>query len=91
MDFFRRLATWVQFMPQSHVIAINGRFVGVALRLDRGFRFIAVDPRVEDMAEIIWPGIDKISRMARRALAQVHSPAIDRQHTASWTRSRPAE
>lgn len=78
-------------MLQSQVIDIDGRFVGVALRLDRGFRFIAVDPRVEDLGEIIWAGIDDIRRMARRALAQVHPPAIDGQHPASWTRSRPAE
>ena len=78
-------------MLQSHVIDIDGRFVGVALRLDRGFRFIAVDPRVEDLGEFIWPGIDDICRMARRALAQVHPPAIDSQHTASWTRSPPAK
>ncbi len=78
-------------MLQSHVIDIDGRFVGVALRLDRGFRFIAVDPRVEDLGELIWPGIDDICRMARRALAQVHPPAIDGPHTASCTGSRPEE
>ncbi len=90
-DFSHRLRTRVQSMLQSHVIDIDGRFVGVALRLDRGFRFIALDPRVEDLAEIIWPGIDDICRMARRALAQVQPPAIDSRHTASWTHSRPAE
>jgi hypothetical protein len=90
-DLSHSLATRIQSMLQSHVIDIDGRFVGVALRLDRGFRFIAVDPRVEDLGEIIWPRIDDIYRMARRALAQVHPPAIDNQHQASGTHPRPAE
>lgn len=78
-------------MLQSHVIDIDGRFVGIAVRLDRGFRFVAVDPRTEDLGEIIWPGIDDIRRMARRALALEQAPAIDRAGTAGQTLTPPAE
>jgi hypothetical protein len=78
-------------MLQSHVIDIDGRFVGVAVRLDQGFRFIAADPRAEDLGEIIWPGIDDIRRMARRALALEHAPANDRPKAARQTLSHPAE
>lgn len=78
-------------MLQSHVIDIDGRFVGVALRLDQGFRFIAIDPRVEDLGEIICASTDDIRRLARRALAQEHRPAVDSGHAADGTLARPAE
>ena len=60
----------VQPMQQSHVIDIDGRFIGVALRLEQGFRFIAIDPRVEDLGETLWPRLEDIQRLARRMLAQ---------------------
>jgi len=78
-------------MLQSHVIDIDGRFVGVAVRLDQGFRFIAADPRAEDLGEIIWPRIDDIRRMARRALALEHAPAIDSPQAADRAVSHAAE
>ena len=78
-------------MLQSQVIDIDGRFVGVAVRLDQGFRFIAADPRAEDLGEIIWPRIDDIRRMARRALALEHAPAIDSREAAGRTVSHAAE
>ncbi|HEX4171173.1 MAG TPA: hypothetical protein VHY82_01695 [Acetobacteraceae bacterium] len=62
-------------MLQSHVIDIDRRFGGVALRLDRGCRFIATDPRVEDLSEIIWPQIDDVRRVALRALVREDAPA----------------
>ncbi len=33
-------------MDQSHVIEVNGVFVGAAVRMAEGFRFVAVDLRV---------------------------------------------
>jgi hypothetical protein len=77
-------------MLQSHVIDIDGRFVGIAVRLDQGFRFIAADPRTEDLGEIIWPRIDDLRRMARRALALEQAPAIDRLQAAGRTLSHTA-
>jgi hypothetical protein len=78
-------------MLKSHVIDIDGRFVGVAIRLDRGFRFVAVDPCVEDLGEVMWPAIEDIRRMARRALALEHAPAIDSPQSAGRTLTRPVE
>jgi hypothetical protein len=34
-------------MLQSHVIEIDGAFVGAAVRLDTGYRFVAIDVRME--------------------------------------------
>lgn len=56
-------------MLQSHIIDIDGVFVGVAVRLDTGFRFIATDPRVEDIGETNWPTRADIRRLARLALS----------------------
>ena len=78
-------------MLQSHVIDIDGRFVGVAVRLDQGFRFIATDPRAEDLGEIIWPRIDDIRRMARRALALEHARTIESCEAPAPTLGHPAE
>jgi len=55
-------------MLQSHVIDIDGVFVGVAVRLENGFRFVATDPRLEEISERTWPGLDNIRRLARRTL-----------------------
>ena len=63
-------------MLQSHVIDIDGRFVGVAIRLDQGYRFIATDPRAEDLGETIWPRLEDIQRLARRALAHERFPEV---------------
>lgn len=53
-------------MLQSHVIEIDGRFVGVAVRLDRGYRFIAVDFRLEDLDGTTWSSLADVQRLARR-------------------------
>jgi hypothetical protein len=53
-------------MLQSHVIDIDGHFVGAAVRLDRGYRFIAVDFRLEDLDGTIWPTLADVQRLARR-------------------------
>jgi hypothetical protein len=53
-------------MLQSHVIEIDGAFVGAAIRLDRGYRFIATDMRLEDLDGSIWPTLADVKRLARR-------------------------
>jgi hypothetical protein len=42
-------------MLQSHVIEIDGAFVGAAARLDIGYRFIATDVRLEELNGTTWP------------------------------------
>jgi hypothetical protein len=63
-------------MMQSHIIDIDGVFVGVAVRLDNGFRFIATDPSVEDIGETIWSGLGDIRRLGRSALAGTHAASV---------------
>jgi hypothetical protein len=59
-------------MLQSHIIEVDGAFVGAAVRVDRGFRFVAVDIRLEDLDNRIWPSLAEIERLARRTLAGAH-------------------
>src|ERR1039458_4359912 len=49
-------------MLQSHVIEIDGAFVGAAVRLDRGYRFIATDIRLDDLDGTIWPTLVDVKR-----------------------------
>ena len=53
-------------MLQSHVIEIDGRFVGAAIRLDRGYSFVAVDFRLEELDGTTWPSLADVQRLARR-------------------------
>jgi hypothetical protein len=53
-------------MLQSHVIEIDGAFVGAAVRLDNGYRFIATDVKLEDLDGSIWPSLNDVRRLARR-------------------------
>jgi hypothetical protein len=53
-------------MLQSHPIDIDGVFVGAAVRLDRGYRFIATNMRLEELDQTIWPTLDDVQRLARR-------------------------
>ena len=69
-------------MLQSHIIEVDGRFVGVAVRIDRGYRFIATDFRLEDLDTSIWPSLEDVRRLARRSLlaatsAGLISPALN--------------
>ncbi len=53
-------------MLQSHTIDIDGVFVGAAVRLDRGYRFIATNMRLEELDQTIWPTLADVQRLARR-------------------------
>jgi hypothetical protein len=54
------------FMLQSHPIDIDGVFVGAAIRLDQGYRFIAINMRLEELDQTIWPTLADVQRLARR-------------------------
>lgn len=51
-------------MLQSHVIAVDGIFVGAAVRIDKGYRFVATDFRVEELDGSIWPSLADVTRLA---------------------------
>ena len=53
-------------MLQSHPIDIDGVFVGAAVRLDLGYRFIAINMRLEELDQTIWPTLADVHRLARR-------------------------
>jgi hypothetical protein len=60
-------------MLQSHIIELDGVFVGAAIRIDRGYRFVATDFRLEELDSTIWPTLDDVRRVARRALRDATS------------------
>lgn len=55
-------------MLQSHIVEVDGAFVGVAVRIDRGYRFVATDLRLEELDTSIWPTLADVQRLARRFL-----------------------
>ncbi len=67
-------------MLQSHIIEIDGVFVGAAVRIDRGYRFIATDFRLEELDSSIWPTLADVRRVARRVYLTETSggPAVAR-------------
>jgi hypothetical protein len=52
-------------MLQSHIIDIDGAFVGAAVRLDLGYRFVATDLRVEELDGFVSPSLDDVKRLVR--------------------------
>lgn len=52
-------------MLQSHIIDIDGAFVGAAVRLDKGYRFIATDMKLDDLDGSILPTLAAVHRLAR--------------------------
>ena len=55
-------------MLQSHVIEIDGTFVGAAIRQLNGYHFVAVDIRVEELDGSFWPTLADLRRVAQRLL-----------------------
>src|ERR1700733_7700284 len=53
-------------MLQSHVIDVDGAFVGAAVRLDKGYRFVATDIKPDDLDGSVWPTLADVQRLARR-------------------------
>ena len=47
-------------MIQSHVIEVNGVFIGAAVPLAGGFRFRAVHPQVDDLDGFSWSSLQEL-------------------------------
>ena len=62
-------------MIQSHVIEVAGVFAGAAVRTSERFRFIAVDPRLEDLDQSEWPSLAEIQRVAAHVINTGRLPA----------------
>ena len=52
-------------MLQSHVVDIDGTFVGAAVRQPDGYRFVAVDVRLDDLDGQVWPTLSEVQQQAR--------------------------
>jgi hypothetical protein len=72
-------------MLQSHIIDVDGVFVGTAIRIDRGYRFVAIDFRLEELDSSVWPTLEDVRRLARRTLVAATSagPVSPTLHTRS--------
>jgi hypothetical protein len=55
-------------MLKSHVIEVDGTFVGAAVRQSDGFRFVAVDYRLEELHDSVLPSLADLERLARKLL-----------------------
>nr|WP_294543856.1 hypothetical protein [uncultured Rhodopila sp.] len=53
-------------MRQSFPVEVDGVFLGAAVEHELGVRFIAVDVRVTEMDQSIWPNRDYARRSARQ-------------------------
>jgi hypothetical protein len=53
-------------MRHSRLIEVEGVFLGAAVEHELGVRFIAVDVRVAEMDQSIWPNLDYAYRSARQ-------------------------
>jgi hypothetical protein len=49
-------------MFQSHVIEVNGTFIGAAVTTTSGFRFRAVHPRVDELDGRTWRSLAELRR-----------------------------
>ena len=74
-------------MRQSHVVEIAGQFAGAAV-VDRGqFRFIAADPRVDDLNQSIWPSLADVYRVVGSLMTSGRLPSAQAAGTAADTRN----
>ena len=61
-------------MIQSHIIEVDGTFVGAAVRQERGFRFVAVDLRVEELDGSVSATLADTQRLAASLLTTGRLP-----------------
>jgi hypothetical protein len=62
-------------MIRSHVIEVSGQFAGAAVSQRDQFRFVAVDPRVEDLDGSLWPSLQDVHRVVGHLLTTGRLPA----------------
>ena len=64
-------------MLQSHIVDIDGTFVGAAVRTPEGYKFVAVDGRMLALDGRVAPTLAELRHLARAAFftARVAPPA----------------
>lgn len=61
-------------MQRSHLIEVSDQFAGAAVSHEARFRFIAVDPRVEELNDSIWPSLPDVRRVVGHLLVTGRLP-----------------
>ena len=61
-------------MHQSHVIEVSGRFAGAAVSHGGAFRFVAVDPQVEELDSSVWPSLPDVQRAVAQMMQTGRQP-----------------
>lgn len=61
-------------MSDSRAIDIDGTFVGSAVRLPDGFRFDALDVRLDELDGMMWPSLPELHRKVRQKALAVRGP-----------------
>jgi len=69
-------------MRESHVIEVSGLFAGAAVTHNGRFRFIAVDPRVEELDDSIWPSLPDVQRVVKHLWVTGRLPPAPRSRVA---------
>lgn len=62
-------------MQESHVIEVGGQFAGAAVSHGARFRFVAVDPRVEELDDSLWPSLPDMRRVVAYLFTTGRLPA----------------
>ena len=55
-------------MHRSHVIEVSGRFAGAAITHGDQFRFVAIDPRAEELDDSLWNSLSDLQRVVQHLL-----------------------
>ena len=63
-------------MLKSHVVEIDGTFVGAAVRLPEGYKFVAVDVRLDALDGRVMPTLVDLVRIVRAAFFSGRVPAL---------------
>jgi hypothetical protein len=61
-------------MQTSHVIQVGSTFAGAAVRVANFYRFVAVDPRVEELDLSDWPSLPDVERVVSHLLLHGRLP-----------------
>ncbi len=61
-------------MLQSHIVEIDGTFLGAAVRLADGYKFVAVNDRLNGLDGRVSPTLWELRRMARAAFLSGRIP-----------------
>ena len=66
-------------MLQSHIVEIDGSFVGVAVRQQDGYRFKAMDVRLDAIDGRVLPSLPELQRLVRAAFFGSRAPRAEPQ------------